>query len=83
MRYMSSRKIDDFEAFKIYLAMKHHFADKLDYKKYGTTNTKKETYLNRKDKKTFEELSKEPRPWYLNDRERLYQKLNNVKAERF
>jgi len=27
--------------------------------------------------KTFEELSKEPRPWYLNDRERLYQKLNN------
>lgn len=58
MRYMSSRKIDDFEAFKIYLAMKHHFADRLDYKKYGTTNTKKETYLNRKDKKTFEELSR-------------------------
>jgi len=27
--------------------------------------------------KTFEELSKEPRPWYLNDNERLYQKLNN------
>lgn len=53
MRYMSSRKIDDFEAFKIYLAMKHHFADRLDYKKYGTTNTKKETYLNRKDKKNF------------------------------
>jgi len=59
MRYMSSRKIDDFEAFKIYLAMKNHFAGKFDFKKYnGKVNTKKETYLNRKDKKTFEELSK-------------------------
>jgi hypothetical protein len=27
--------------------------------------------------KTFEELSKEPRPWYFNDYERSYQKLNN------
>jgi hypothetical protein len=27
--------------------------------------------------KSFDELSKEPRPWYLSDKERLYQKLND------
>ena len=27
--------------------------------------------------KSFDELSKEPKPWYLSDKERLYQKLND------
>ena len=32
---------------------------------------------NTETNKTFEELSKEPRPWYLNQQERSYEKLNN------
>ena len=59
MRYMSSRKIDDFEAFKIYLAMKSHFNNKYDYVKYkGQLQAKRESYLGRKDRRTFEELSR-------------------------
>jgi|TARA_B100001093_G_C26514461_1_gene878957 hypothetical protein len=59
MRYMSSRKIDDFEAFKIYLGMRNHFSKEYDYTKYkGGSRVKMESYQNRKDKRTFEELSR-------------------------
>ena len=56
---MSGKKIDDFEAFKIYLAMKSHFNSEYDFIKYkGKVSPKKETYYNRRDRRTFEELSR-------------------------
>ena len=51
---MSGKKIDDFEAFKIYLAMKTHFNSEYDFIKYkGKVSPKKETYYNRRDRRTF------------------------------
>ena len=59
MIYMSSKKINDFEAFKIYLGMRNHFSKEYDYTKYkGGSKVRIEAYHNRKDKRTFEELSK-------------------------
>lgn len=59
MIILSQKKMDDFEAFKIYLAMKSHFQGDYSFVKYdGRVNTKKDAYLRRKDKTTFEELSR-------------------------
>tara|TARA_B110000037_G_scaffold202786_1_gene245268 strand:- start:519 stop:1199 length:681 start_codon:yes stop_codon:yes gene_type:complete len=56
---MSSKKIDDFEAYKIFLAMKSHFNNEYDYVKYnGKITAKLESYSKRKDKYTFVQLSK-------------------------
>ena len=38
MMILSSRKMDDFEAFKIYVAMKSHFQGDYDYKYYKGKN---------------------------------------------
>lgn len=59
MIYMSGKKIDDFEAFRIYVAIKSHFNKNYDYKKYkGLVSVKKEAYLLRRDRSTFQELSR-------------------------
>ena len=59
MIHMSSKKIDDFEAYKIFLAMKSHFNNDYDYVKYkGNITAKLESYSKRKDKYTFVQLSK-------------------------
>ena len=59
MIHMSSKKIDDFAAFKIYFAMKHHFTNNYDYVKYnGKADIKMETYSKRKDRLTFIQLAK-------------------------
>ena len=36
MIHMSSKKIDDFEAYRIFLAMKSHFNNDYDYEKART-----------------------------------------------
>jgi hypothetical protein len=59
MIHMSSKKIDDFEAYRIFLAMKSHFNNDYDYVKYnGKISAKLESYSKRKDKYTFVQLSK-------------------------
>lgn len=59
MIHMSSKKIDDFEAFKIFLAMKSHFNNEYNYVEYdGAFKAKKESYSKRKDRYTFVQLSK-------------------------
>lgn len=56
---MSSKKIDDFEAFKIFLAMKSHFNNEYNYVEYdGAFKAKRESYSKRKDRYTFVQLSK-------------------------
>jgi hypothetical protein len=42
-----------------------------------TTVIYTQSVYNNNITKSFDELSKEPRPWYLSDKERLYQKLND------
>tara|TARA_Y100000389_G_scaffold171195_1_gene178710 strand:+ start:3610 stop:4308 length:699 start_codon:yes stop_codon:yes gene_type:complete len=59
MIHMSSKKIDDFEAFKIFLAMKSHFNNEYNYVEYdGAFKAKRESYSKRKDRYTFVQLSK-------------------------
>jgi len=59
MMILSSRKMDDFEAFKIYVAMKSHFQGDYDYKQYkGKTSLKESAFHKRQDKSTFQELSR-------------------------
>lgn len=59
MILLSSRKMDDFEAFKIYVAMKSHFQGDYDYKQYrGKTNLKESAFHKRSDRSTFQELSR-------------------------
>ena len=54
MIHMSSKKIDDFEAYRIFLAMKSHFNNDYDYVKYnGRITAKLESYSKRKDRHTF------------------------------
>jgi len=51
--------MDDFEAFKIYVAMKSHFQGDYDYKQYkGKTSLKESAFHKRQDKSTFQELSR-------------------------
>lgn len=59
MIHMSSKKIDDFEAFKIFLAMKSHFNNEYNYVEYdGAFKAKRDSYSKRKDRYTFVQLSK-------------------------
>ena len=59
MIHMSSKKINDFEAYKIFLAMKQHFNNDYDYVKFnGKTTAKHDAYSKRKDRYTFIQLSK-------------------------
>lgn len=59
---MASRKIDDFECYKMFIAMKNHFStknDAYDYIKYrGRVSIPENTYLKRKDRSVFKDLSK-------------------------
>jgi|TARA_B110000977_G_C10874195_1_gene414841 hypothetical protein len=56
---MSGKKISDFEAYKIYIAMKSHFQGDYDYKVYGgKTSVKIDSFEKRNDKLTFSELAK-------------------------
>jgi hypothetical protein len=57
---MYSLKMNGFEAYKMYLALKSHFSSKTyDYFKYnGSTRAKLETYEQRKDKYFFQKLAK-------------------------
>lgn len=59
---MASRKIDDFECYKMFIAMKNHFStknDSYDYVKYrGRVSIPENTYLKRKDRAIFKDLSK-------------------------
>jgi len=59
---MASRKIDDFECYKMFIAMKNHFStknDAYDYIKYrGRVSIHENTYLKRKDRSVFKDLSK-------------------------
>ena len=59
MIILSSRKMDDFEAFKVYVAMKSHFQGDYNYKKYsGKQNIRESAFHKRQDKSTFQELSR-------------------------
>lgn len=59
MIILSQKKMDDFEAYKIYIAMKSHFQGEYDFVKYkGGISATKNSFHKRKDKKTFEELSR-------------------------
>lgn len=59
MIIMSSKKMDDFDAYATYIAMKSHFQGDYDYVKYkGKVAVKKDSFYRRKDKKTFEELAR-------------------------
>ena len=56
---VSQRKMDEFDAFKIYIAMKSHFQGEYDYVKYkGKQKVSNDAFQRRDDKKTFEELSR-------------------------
>lgn len=51
--------MDDFEAFKVYVAMKSHFQGDYNYKKYsGKQNIRESAFHKRQDKSTFQELSR-------------------------
>lgn len=59
---VTSNKVDEFECYKMFIAMKNHFTTKdgsYDYKKYsGKVSIPKNTYLKRKDRSIFRDLSK-------------------------
>ena len=56
---MSGKKIDELDAYKIYVAMKSHFQGEYDYKKFkGKTRVNRESFNKRKDQETFTELSR-------------------------
>jgi hypothetical protein len=59
---MASRKMDDFECYKIFIAMKSHFStknDAYDYIKYrGKITIRQDSYMKRKDRNIFRDLSK-------------------------
>tara|TARA_B100000941_G_scaffold279551_1_gene245142 strand:- start:3256 stop:3948 length:693 start_codon:yes stop_codon:yes gene_type:complete len=56
---MSGKKIDELDAYKIYVAMKSHFQGEYDYKKFnGKTRVNRDSFNKRKDQETFTELSR-------------------------